>query len=139
MNGEGHVLGLWYYNFKCSSTLVVQLMGIHKAIMASYNFKGKVIQVENNCKVAIEALLGISPIPWKVCVSFSSVKKAYEVGFDVSLLWYTRVYNGAPHEAAKWVANVIKYGSDRPSQMSPTLDIYVLHDITCWLNIIRNK
>ena len=87
-----------FLNFgKCSSTLTLELMGIQNAIIMSYNFINKRIEIESDYKIAIEVLLWISPIPWKVCVVFSFFKIAYEVALDVRSLWCPKACNGVAH------------------------------------------
>ena len=58
---------MWYDNFDCASSLATKLLVIEKALIITQNFPNKQIKVESDCKVVVEALLCISPIPWRVC------------------------------------------------------------------------
>ena len=69
------VLGLWYDNFECSSTFAIKMPAIHKSLVVHHNYKGKIMQVKSDYKLSVEALLGITSYPWRVCSIFKFVKK----------------------------------------------------------------
>ena len=55
-NYQGEVLGLWFENLECTSHFTIELLAIKKACNVSATFPSKEIQIESNCKVAIESL-----------------------------------------------------------------------------------
>ena len=84
-NCEGKVLSLWYDNFECASPLAVELIAVYKAITVAHNFQNKIMQVEIDYRMAMEALLSIVPILWRVCAMFKSVKHAFEATANIRL------------------------------------------------------
>ena len=127
-NSEGEVLGLWYDNYDCASSISAKLLAIEKAILVSYNFMGRSIQIESDCKVAVDTLLGISECSWRVLSIFESVKDVFSMVENVELLWCPEECNEAAHAATKWVAQVIKNGTGNLFHIPPVIENYVFQD-----------
>ena len=72
-NHEGDVMRLWYDNYCCASSLATKLLAIKKAFMVLDHFPRWKIQVKNDSKIAVKALLGLSPCSWRSVLVFEWV------------------------------------------------------------------
>ena len=94
----------------------------------------KDIQIESDCKVVVEFLLGICVHPWKASATFLIVKSLLDSVERVDLLWCPRNYNESAHKVAKWVENVVKVGNGFLMDVPPNVDVFSMNDAFTSLN-----
>ena len=69
--------------------------------MISDNFPNKQIQVQNDCKIAIEALLSINVCHWKAISVFQNIRSLLYSLEKVDLMWCHQDCNESTHKVVK--------------------------------------
>ena len=99
-NHEEEVMELLYDNCCCALSLAIE-----KAYMVSYNFPKCKIQVENNCKIVMESLLGLIQCSWRIFSIFEVVYSfVSKMNNNIDLLWCPKDINKYAYEVIKWIA-----------------------------------
>ena len=133
-NYQDKVFGLWFENLECSSLLAAELLAIKKACTVSSTFPNKDIQIESDCKVVVESLLGICVCPWKALTKFLIVKCLLNSMERVDFLWCPRDYKESVHKTTKWMENVVKVGNGFLTNVPPNVDVFIMNDAFDSLN-----
>ena len=108
---DKELLGLWYDKLECSLALAVELLATPKAYLVSNNFLSREIQIENDCKVPMEALLSISLCPRRAILIFQNVKNLLIALEKVDVVCCLKNCNENVHETMKWVESAkVKMG-----------------------------
>ena len=136
---DKEVLSLWYGNLECTFALVVEFFTIKEAYVIFINFPVGEIPIESDCKVAVEALLGICVCPWRSIAVFQNVKSLSASVEKVDLLWCPRDCNESAYEALKWEEDIVKTGNDFLFNAPRNVDAYILHDSFVALNEYINQ
>ena len=78
---------MWYDNLECSLTLVAELLAIQMGYLVSNNFLSKEIQIENDYKIIVEALLGFGVCLWRSMLVFHFVRTLLILLKKVDVVW----------------------------------------------------